>query len=111
VIFEWTRGNIDHIAEHGVTPFEAEFVVRHAAPPWPLENAGRLLVWGQTSQGRYLQVILVMLEEDQVDAECLSFEELIRWSEEGEKVAKVIHSRDLTSSEKHSYRKRRKNRR
>jgi hypothetical protein len=33
--FRWIDWNIGHIAEHGVSPEEAELVVETAAPPYP----------------------------------------------------------------------------
>ena len=33
--FRWNEWNIDHIAEHGVRPEEAEAVVRNAKSPYP----------------------------------------------------------------------------
>lgn len=35
--FRWIGWNRDHIAEHGVEPAEAEMVVRHARPPFPIK--------------------------------------------------------------------------
>jgi len=33
--FRWNQWNRDHIATHGVLPEEAEYVINHAAPPYP----------------------------------------------------------------------------
>ena len=35
VLFRWNDWNIEHIAEHGVSPEEAEWVVDHARRPYP----------------------------------------------------------------------------
>jgi len=34
-LFRWNAHNIEHIAEHGVTTKDAEFVVSGARPPFP----------------------------------------------------------------------------
>jgi len=33
--FRWNSDNVDHLAEHGVSPEEAETVVRRAKAPYP----------------------------------------------------------------------------
>ena len=35
--FRWIDWNLDHIAEHGIEPEEAEMVVRNARPPFPIK--------------------------------------------------------------------------
>jgi uncharacterized DUF497 family protein len=50
-----------------VEPEEAEEVVRRARPPYPLTSADeKFLVWGRTPEGKFLQVVFVMDEEDSV---------------------------------------------
>jgi hypothetical protein len=72
VIFQWLPHNILHIAKHGVEPLKAEEVVLGASPPYPEESDDeKLRVWGQTLAGRYLQVIYVELEDDEVVLEAL----------------------------------------
>jgi hypothetical protein len=63
--FRWNDWNVGHIAEHGVTPDEAEDVVRAMRPPFP-EYIGerKWLVLGQTSAGRYLRVIFIVSPAD-----------------------------------------------
>lgn len=86
--FRWNQWNRDHIGEHGVQPEEAEFVIRNAAAPYPEERGDdKWRVWGQTSSGRFLQVVFV-LDPDQT--------------------IYVIHARPLTEREKKRYRRRRK---
>jgi len=54
IYFYWTTKNAEHIAEHGVTMGEAENVVLNPSRGYPLVQAdGKLLVRGQTSEGRY----------------------------------------------------------
>ena len=84
----WNEWNVEHLERHGVTPEEAERIVRLAKPPYPRPRAdGRWLVWGRGDGGRMLQVIFVADEEDEVY---------------------VIHARPLTDRETRSYRKRRR---
>jgi uncharacterized DUF497 family protein len=84
VQFRWNEWNESHVSEHGVEPAEAEEVVR-ARPPYPLASADeKFLVWGPTAEGRFLQVVFVMDEEDSVF---------------------IIHARPLTDKEKKRYRR------
>lgn len=66
-LFDWDGANIAHIAEHGITPEEAEQVVLGD----PLEfglDAGesgeeRLSYIGETATTRVLQVVITMRQE------------------------------------------------
>src|SRR4051794_1033678 len=105
-IFQWDDKNVLHIADHNVEPNEAQYVVDHARPPYPEEGRDeKLIVRGQTEQGRYLQVAFVYLEDEEVDVEQLTLPDRIAF-EEGESVAYVVHARDLTTSEKRQLRRR-----
>ena len=80
MLFRWNEWNVDHIAEHGVDPDEAEIVVRGARRPYPLHRQDdKWLVWGPGRGGRLLQVVFVLDEDDTVY---------------------VIHARPLTNREK-----------
>lgn len=79
-VFRWIEWNIDHIAAHGVTPEEAESVVRNARPPYPKEiGDDRFNVVGRGSGGRLIQVGFIIDPDDTVF---------------------VIHARPLTQREK-----------
>jgi hypothetical protein len=84
--FRWNDWNRDHIAVHGVSAAEAEYVVNHAAAPYP-EQIGddKWRVRGRTAYGRYLQVIFLFDPDDRVF---------------------VIHARGLSEREKHQLRRR-----
>jgi hypothetical protein len=57
--FRWNEHNEDHIAQHNVSPGEAEYVVNHPAQGFPRsEGNGKYKVWGQTAAGRDLQLHL-----------------------------------------------------
>jgi uncharacterized protein len=83
--FRWNEWNEEHIGKHGISPEEAESVVRRARSPFPriIEDDKRL-VWGRGSGGRFLQVVFVLDEDDTVY---------------------VIHARPLTDKEKHRYKR------
>jgi uncharacterized protein len=86
--FKWNDRNVDHIAEHGVSPAEAEFVIAQAQAPFPqYVGDGRHLVRGQSGGGGYLQVIFIY---DKFDGRTY-----------------VIHARPLTEKEKRQYKRRR----
>jgi uncharacterized DUF497 family protein len=85
VEFRWNEWNEEHAARHGITPEEAEDVVRSARAPFPLvQNDEKYLVWGPGTGGRLLQVVFVIDPDDAVF---------------------VIHARPLTDAEKRRYRR------
>jgi uncharacterized DUF497 family protein len=84
--FRWNSWNIDHLADHGVLPAEAEWVATHARAPFPeRREKGKWMVKGTTQSGRFIQVVLVF---------------------EPDEVVFVIHARQLTEHEKHQVRRR-----
>lgn len=105
MIFQWSDGNEEHIAKHGVRPSEAQYVVEHALPPFPrgIEDE-KQLVWGQTEAGRFLQVIFVYLADEQVDFPSLSPVDRIGF-QGGEVVRLVIHAMSMTNDQKRQYRR------
>ena len=88
MIFRWNEWNVDHVAEHGVSPEEAEWVVEHARRPYPeLQEESKWRVAGRGHGDRWLQVIFVFDPDD-------------------EDTAYVIHARPLTEREKKRERRR-----
>lgn len=81
--FWWDEQNIDHIADHGVEPYEAEYVIRYTKARRRGPD-GKYVVLGQTDSGRYLLVVFAPKSDNRV---C------------------VITARDLTAKEKSSTRK------
>jgi uncharacterized DUF497 family protein len=58
--FVWNSKNIEHIAEHGISRQEAEFIVENARKPYPrMIGDQKRLVVGRRSDGQYVQVIYV----------------------------------------------------
>ena len=56
---EWDDTNIGHIAEHHVQPSEVEELIFHDAPHYRRgRGRGLYQVYGQTTAGRYLFVVL-----------------------------------------------------
>jgi hypothetical protein len=102
--FIWTRRNLEHISEHGITVTEAEHLVEQASAPYPEPiGADKWLVRGQTAAGRYIQAIFVLE----------SAARGIHWSEVDlaamdprEEGVFVIHARPITDAEKREYRRR-----
>ena len=90
-------------------------IARIAAPgrvvrsPFP-ESAqdGKFRAWGQTQEGRYLQVVFVYPEDEDVDIESLDPLDRLVFADSLESVIYVVHARDLEESEKKQLRRRRK---
>jgi uncharacterized DUF497 family protein len=84
--FRWIPWNVEKCELHGIRPWDAEFVVRFAHSPYPRRiDDEKLLAWGRTASGQYLQVIFLIQEDDTLF---------------------VIHARPLTPREKQRYRRR-----
>jgi uncharacterized DUF497 family protein len=104
--FIWTTWNVEHIAKHGITRAEAQYVVDHARPPYPeYQGDEKFLVRGQTASRRYIQVIFVTEAAargiDWTDVDLVDIDP-------GEEAVYVIHARPLTDAEKRALTRRRK---
>ncbi len=80
--FRWNDWNAEHIARHGVTPAEAEAVVRHGGVR--RIGDGRYKAIGRGQGGRWIQVIYIF---------------------DPPGVEYVIHARPLSESEKRRVRR------
>ena len=110
MIFAWDDENRDHLAKHRVRPEEAEEIVYNARAPFPMEvGDDKFMAWGQTENGRYLQVILTFKSTQDVPYESLSLEDWLD-VELGKviEIVRVIHAMDLTPVMKRRLRKRRR---
>jgi uncharacterized DUF497 family protein len=104
--FIWTTWNIDHVAKHGITRAEAQYVIERARPPYPQHQGDeKFLVRGRTSAGRYVQVIFVLQSAargiDWTDVDLVN-------CEPDDDAIYVIHARPLTPAEVRGLRRRRK---
>jgi uncharacterized DUF497 family protein len=84
--FWWDETNIEHIANHGVEPYEAEEVIDD--DPF-IAKAGKekYVAYGQTDAGRYLLVVFAPKSKQQL---------------------RVITARDMTTAERKRIRRRKK---
>ncbi len=60
------EGNIQHLAQNGVTPDEVEEVLQAAGAEQFSRSSGRPLVFGYTGTGRLLAVIFEWVDEETV---------------------------------------------
>lgn len=81
----WDWWNLEHIAHHGVAPWEVEEVVTGGPYDVRRSHSGRFAVVGQTDAGRYLSVIV---------------------AQEGGGVCYVITARDADNRERQAYQRR-----
>ncbi|MCE7983659.1 MAG: BrnT family toxin [Caldilinea sp. CFX5] len=81
--FWWDEQNIDHIADHGVEPIEAEQVIANASLIRKADR-GKYIAYGQTYAGRYLMVVFARKDQRRL---------------------RVVTSRDMTPTEKRNLRK------
>jgi len=82
--FWWDDDNVDHIANHGVEPYEAEETITNR-PRLKRSGKGKYLAYGQTDAGRFLVVVFAPKSGNRL---------------------RVITARDMTSTEKRWYRQR-----
>ena len=57
-------GNVQHIAEHGITIEEVEDVLYAAEDFVASYSSGRPITFGETSTGKYLAIVFDVVEED-----------------------------------------------
>jgi hypothetical protein len=110
MIFAWDELNCEHLAKHSVSAAEAQEIILTARRPFPQElGDGKLVVWGQTAAGRYLQVIFVLKAPREVPYESLCVEDWLEIEARGlSQIVRVIHAMELTLSMKKGLRKRRR---
>jgi uncharacterized DUF497 family protein len=59
----WLEGeNIDHIAEHGLTPDDVEFAFEHYVGEAESDTSSRPIRFGFTPDGRYIAVVYEWLD-------------------------------------------------
>ncbi len=61
--FIWTHKNVDHIAEHDITPEEVEEVICNPVSTEISRESGNPIAFGYTSAGRFLACVYEMVDE------------------------------------------------
>ena len=59
-------GNVQHIAEHGLTKDEVEAVLNAPHSVGSSESSGRPCVFGLTPAGEYIIVVFELIDEDSI---------------------------------------------
>jgi len=57
-------GNVQHIAEHGITIEEVEQVLYGAEEVIASQSSGRPITFGETTCGKYIAVVFEVIDED-----------------------------------------------
>ncbi len=60
------EGNVQHCAEHGVTPEEVEEVFQNATDADISRSTSQPVIFGETSRGRHLMVVYEEIDADPV---------------------------------------------
>lgn len=55
--FDDPDGNVEHVAEHGLTPEDVNFVLMNPDEIGVSESSGRPIAFGYTGDGRYICVV------------------------------------------------------
>ena len=107
-VFIWDDKNTAHIAEHGITVEDAQYVVDHARSPYPMPHGdAKFFVRGRTRSGDYIQVSYVWESDAQdIDSENI---DLLDLADTADSIY-VIHARPLEEDEKRAFRKQGKRR-
>ena len=64
--FFWNDGNIEHIAEHGISQDDFEHVVCNPESKGFSRSSGLPACWGYTSDGRYVMAVFEELDDDTI---------------------------------------------
>ena len=60
---EGDSGNIEHIAEHGLTPGDVEYVLENSIAQRTSQSSGRPMRFGFTPDGRYIAVVFEWIDD------------------------------------------------
>lgn len=61
--YVWTDEDIQHLAEHDLTPADFEYVIDHPIDKGKSDSSGRPAVWGYTEDGRFIIAIYQTLDD------------------------------------------------
>ena len=64
--FLWTEDAIEHVAEHGVSQEEFEYVFCNRTSVGYSRSSGLPVVWGYTTDGRYLMIVYEKLDDGMI---------------------------------------------
>ena len=59
-------GNVQHIAEHGLTPIDVEYVLNHPKRRQTSRSSGHPIVFGFTPSGETIAVVVEEIDEGTV---------------------------------------------
>jgi uncharacterized DUF497 family protein len=59
-------GNVQHIAEHGLTKEEVEEVLQDPLEVRTSRSSGRPIAFGETNSGRYIAVVYTEIDPDTI---------------------------------------------
>ena len=59
-------GNVQHIAEHGLTPIDVEYVLNHPQPRRTSRSSGRPMVFGLTPSRETIAVVFEEIDDSTV---------------------------------------------
>jgi uncharacterized DUF497 family protein len=59
----WSEEAVEHLAEHGISQDDFEFVMEHPISKTTSDSSGRPLVFGYTSDGRHIAAIFELLDD------------------------------------------------
>ena len=59
-------GNVEHIAEHGLTIDDVEEVLENPSSEGHSKSSGLPCLWGYTPDGRYIIVVCEVIDEDTI---------------------------------------------
>jgi len=85
--FDWDQKNESHITKHGVSAFEVEEAILFDKPFYMKGKEGKYIAYALTDEGRYLLIVFITKHSGNI---------------------RVITARDMTPTEKHFYKKKRR---
>jgi hypothetical protein len=68
----WTKSIVAHIAEHGISQDDFEFVVQHPESKGLSRSTGLPVSWGHTQDGRYIMAVYELIDQITVGERQLS---------------------------------------
>jgi hypothetical protein len=60
------QGNVQHIAEHGLTPIDVEYVLNHPKRRQKSRSSELPMVFGHTPSGEYIAVVYEQIDESTI---------------------------------------------